>query len=64
MPESGPLGSVRGARGNLCPYRDLSFLVSMLEGCWVWVVLLLAPWGQEQSGQAMATTSASRSICR
>jgi len=22
VPESGPLGSVRGARGNLRPYRD------------------------------------------
>ena len=22
MPKSGPLGSVRGARSNACPYRD------------------------------------------
>ncbi len=28
MPESGPLGSVRGARGNLRPYRDTADEVS------------------------------------
>lgn len=28
MPEWGPSGSVRGALGNECPYRDQSLLVS------------------------------------
>ena len=32
MPESGPLGSVRGARGNLRPYRDTSDDAS--KGTW------------------------------
>ena len=28
MPELGPLGSVRGALSNACPYRDLSGLMA------------------------------------
>ena len=52
-------------RPGECPdFFALLFFSSMFEGCWVRVVLLLALWGQNESGQAMAITSACRSIWR
>ena len=63
MPESGPLGSVRGARGNLCPYRDLSFFVSMLEDCWVEVVWFCASIGAQSKAVTPERGSRLAALC-